>query len=198
LHEAEDLTQEVQIRLYLARLRGVSITPGSWHSTCRSVLNDYLRHLRQQRQWLVSLEECTNYPAPANADDNDTFLETCLQVLCKQQREVLRLHVIEEWSFAEIAEVLGKSPEAVQKQYQRAIARLRKYFCSQDKRGGVEVIRFVFGCGSFSGQVGENPSCFAPRKRLLYTEGCEERPRHQQGDASGMECFHLPTPVSAA
>jgi RNA polymerase sigma factor (sigma-70 family) len=136
LHEAEDLTQEVQVRLYLARLRGVSITPGYWHSTCRSVLNDYLRHLRQQRQWLVSLEECTNYPAPANADDNDTFLETCLQVLCEQQREVLRLHVIEEWSFAEIAEVLGKSPEAVQKQYQRAIARLRKYFCSQDKRGG--------------------------------------------------------------
>jgi len=28
LHEAEDLTQEVQVRLYLARLRGVSITPG--------------------------------------------------------------------------------------------------------------------------------------------------------------------------
>jgi DNA-directed RNA polymerase specialized sigma24 family protein len=50
LHEAEDLTQEVQVRLYLARLRGVSITPGYWHSTCRSVLNDYLRHLRQQRQ----------------------------------------------------------------------------------------------------------------------------------------------------
>jgi DNA-directed RNA polymerase specialized sigma24 family protein len=62
LHEAEDLTQEVQVRLYLARLRGVSITPGYWHSTCRSVLNDYLRHLRQQRQWLVSLEGVPTIP----------------------------------------------------------------------------------------------------------------------------------------
>ncbi len=180
LHEAEDLTQEVQIRLYLARSRGVSITPGYWHHTCRSVLNDYLRHLRQERECLVSLEECTDFPSPANAEDDGSFLEECWQVLCEQQREVLRLHVVEEWSFAEIAEVLGKSPEAVHKQYQRAIARLRKYFCSQDRRaGGVEVIRFVFGCGSFSGQAGENPSCFTPRKRLLYTESCEERPKHK-------------------
>ena len=147
LHEAEDLTQEVQIRLYLARSRGVSITPGYWHRTCRSVLNDYLRHLHQERECLVSLEECTDCPAPANAEDDVTYLETCLQVLCEQQREVLRLHVVEEWSFAEIAEVLGKSPEAVHKQYQRAIARLRKYFCSPDKRGGVEVMWFVFSCG---------------------------------------------------
>lgn len=135
LHEAEDLAQEVQIRLWLAQQYGSQCNHLFWSRTCRSVLCDHLRRLRRERQLFVPLEEVVDYPASSCSNDLLLCLDECLSLLPDEQRTIVRLHVEEGMTFAEIASELGKTPCAVQKQYQRAIQKLRKYFDLPDNRG---------------------------------------------------------------
>lgn len=136
LHEAEDLAQEVQIRLWLARQQGVESNDLLWRRTCRSVLCDHLRRLRRERQLFVPLEEAVDYPAPSCSNDLVLCVDEALSLLPDEQRTIVRLHVEERMTFSEIASKLGKTSCAVQKQYQRAIRKIRKYFDLPDNRGG--------------------------------------------------------------
>lgn len=149
-HEAEDLTQEVQVRLWLAQQQGVESNDLLWHRTCRSVLCDHLRRLRRERQLFVPLEEAIDSPAPSPEYDLPLCLDECLSVLSLEQQTIVRLHIEEGKTFAEIAFELRKTPCAVQKQYQRAINKLRKYLHLPDSGGGrmgyvgVEVSEGIF------------------------------------------------------
>lgn len=136
LHEAEDLAQEVQIRLWLARQQGLESNDLLWYRTCRSVLCDHLRRLSRERQLFVPLEEAIDCPAPSPDYDLPLCLDECLSVLSLEQQTIVRLHIEEGKTFAEIASELRKTPCAVQKQYQRAIQKLRNYFDLPDNRGG--------------------------------------------------------------
>lgn len=135
-HEAEDLAQEVQLRLWLARQQGVESNDLLWYRTCRSVLCDHLRRLSRERQLFVPLEEAIDCPAPSPEYDLQLCLDECLSVLSLEQQTIVRLHIEEGKTFAEIASELRKTPCAVQKQYQRAIQKLRKYLNLPDSRGG--------------------------------------------------------------
>jgi len=136
LHEAEDLTQEVQIRLWLAQQQGTESSEALWCCTCRSVLCDHLRRLRRERQRLVPLETVIEHPAPAQDNALVLCIHESLSLLPDTQRTIVHLHVAERMTFAQIAVELGSTPCAVQKQFQRAIKKLRKYFDLPDKGGG--------------------------------------------------------------
>lgn len=135
-HDAEDLTQEVQIRLWLTQQRGTEPHEVLWRCTCRSVLCDHLRRLRRERQLLVPLETAIDHPAPAQDNDLVICIHESLSLLPDTQRTIVHLHVVEGMTFAQIASELGKTPCTVQKQYQRAIQKLRKYFDLPDNGGG--------------------------------------------------------------
>lgn len=124
--DTEDLTQEVEIRLWQARSRGAEVNYRYWLRTCRSVLNDYLRRLCQQREIFVPLEEAMDSPAPSAEEGPRLCLDECLQLLSSEQQEVVWLHVVQGFTFVEIGEALGKDSSVVKKTYQRAIRRLRK------------------------------------------------------------------------
>lgn len=145
LHDAEDLAQEVQIRLWLAQQHGSECNHLLWRRTCRSVLCDYLRRVRRERQLFVPLEEAVDYPAPSCSNDLVLCVDEALLLLPDEQRTIVRLHIEEEMTFSEIAFELGKTPCAVQKQYQRAIQKLRKYFDLPDNRGGVKPLIWWLG-----------------------------------------------------
>ncbi|GIV20177.1 MAG: hypothetical protein KatS3mg023_1928 [Armatimonadota bacterium] len=136
LREAEDLTQEVQIRLWQAQQQGTESSDALWRCTCRSVLCDHLRRLRRERQLLVPLETAIDHPAPAQDNDLVICIHESLSLLPDTQRTIVHLHVVEGMTFEQIAVELGKTPCAVQKQYQRAIQKLRKYFDLPDNGGG--------------------------------------------------------------
>lgn len=87
LHEAEDLTQEVQLCLWLAQQQGVESNDLLWYRTCRSVLCDPLCRLQRERQLFVSLEEATDCPPPSPAYDLLLCLDECLSLLSNEQRK---------------------------------------------------------------------------------------------------------------
>lgn len=144
LHEAEDLAQEVQIRLWQAQQHSSECNPLLWRCTCRLVWCDHLRRLRRERQLFVPLEEAVDYPAPSCSNDLLLCLDECLSLLPNEQQTIVRLHLEEGMTFSEIAIELGKTPCAVQKQYQRAIQKLRNYFDLPDNRGG-KTVHLVVG-----------------------------------------------------
>ncbi|MGQ9791434.1 MAG: RNA polymerase sigma factor [Armatimonadota bacterium] len=136
--DAEDLTQQVCLRLCQAGFTPDDAPPAYGRRTCHIVLFDYLRQRYRERELFVPLDAVRDCPAPAQrlCDEEGVFLQECLQVLSGKQRQVVQMHFEEEMSFVEIAEVLGCTPRAVRSLYQRAINRLRKHFNVQDKRGG--------------------------------------------------------------
>lgn len=168
--DTEDLTQEVEIRLWQARSRGAEVNYRYWLRTCRSVLNDYLRRLCQQREIFVPLEEAMDSHAPSVEEGPRLCLDECLQLLSSEQQEVVWLHVVQGFTFVEIGEALGKDSSVVKKTYQRAIRRLRKYFTSPDTAGGVEgETVWSWGRKIFAGIV-QGTSPFAPLERLYIWE----------------------------
>ncbi|MGQ9882070.1 MAG: RNA polymerase sigma factor, partial [Armatimonadota bacterium] len=136
--DAEDLTQQVCLRLCEAGFTPDDAPPAYWRRTCRVVLFDYLRQRYRERELFVPIDAVRDCPAPAQGlcEDEGAFLQECLQVLSGKQRRVVQMHVEEEMSFDQIAEVMECTPSAVRKLYHRAIKKLRKHFNVQDKRGG--------------------------------------------------------------
>ena len=137
--DAEDLTQQVCLRLCEAGFTPDDAPPACWRRTCRVVLLDYLRQRYRERELFVPLDALRDCPAPAQGlcDEEGVFLQECLRVLSGKQRQVVQMHFEEEMRFDQIAEVMGCTPSAVRKLYHRAIIRLRKHSNVQDTRGGV-------------------------------------------------------------
>jgi RNA polymerase sigma-70 factor (ECF subfamily) len=133
---AEDLTIETFWRIYRARARfDPSRSFGAWAR--RIATNLALEHLSRCRP-LKSLDNDlpiralgTGTPDPVAADVRTKVL-AALDQLPAKLRVAVRLAMIEERSYAEIADALGISTNGVKSRVFRAIRLLRK---SLEKRG---------------------------------------------------------------
>jgi len=134
---AEDLTIETFWRIYRARARfDPSRSFGAWAR--RIATNLALEHLSRCRP-LKSLDNDlpiralgTGTSDPAVAADVRTKVLAALDQLPAKLRVAVRLAMIEERSYAEIADALGISTNGVKSRVFRAIRLLRK---SLEKRG---------------------------------------------------------------
>jgi RNA polymerase sigma-70 factor, ECF subfamily len=136
--EAEDLTQEVFLRA-LRHLDGYQSASGSF----RPYLIAVARNLARDR-WRSQQRQARRGQDPTVAEDLDEGPEAA--VLAAEQRaeliaalaqlppdyqRVLRLRLMEGQSAAEVAAVLGRTPEAVRQLQHRALAALRAGLTSE-------------------------------------------------------------------
>jgi RNA polymerase sigma-70 factor, ECF subfamily len=134
---AEDLTIETFWRIYRARTRfDSSRSFGAWAR--RIATNLALEHLSRRRPE-TSLDNGSPIPAPATGmSDPAITADVCAKVLAAfdelpaKLRVAVRLAIIEERPYAEIADALGISTNGVKSRVFRAIRLLRK---SLQKRG---------------------------------------------------------------
>jgi RNA polymerase sigma factor (sigma-70 family) len=134
---AEDLTVETFWRIYRARTRFDPRRPfGAWAR--RIATNLALEHLSRRRPE-TSLDNGSPIPAPATGmSDPAITADVCAKVLAAfdelpaKLRVAVRLAIIEERPYAEIADALGISTNGVKSRVFRAIRLLRK---SLQKRG---------------------------------------------------------------
>jgi RNA polymerase sigma-70 factor, ECF subfamily len=136
--EAEDLVQEVFLYLY-RRSALYDSAKGSAHSWLIQVT--YTQALWRRRK----LKSRGFYELPSPVDANKTKLQNCptydgsveglfgrngwrrlQELLTDEQRETLRLHFFEGYTFAEIAEKLGESYGNVRNHHYRGLEKLRK------------------------------------------------------------------------
>ena len=128
---ADDVTQEAFLRAWRSLDRFDLERPfGPW--VCRIAANLAVNHVRSPRAREEGLpdghaETRTNAPGPLGAlldAEGATVLERAMGQLPQEQRAVLVLRVVEELSYAEIAETLGISPGTVMSRLFRARERL--------------------------------------------------------------------------
>jgi len=93
-----------------------------------TVFND---RKRQQRQ--VELEPDSAWFEPPQRDHPaERTLRRALSALAGDQREVVVLHVWGELTFAQVAEVLGISPNTAASRYRYALSKLREVMCVKE------------------------------------------------------------------
>jgi RNA polymerase sigma-70 factor (ECF subfamily) len=93
-----------------------------------TVFNDRKRQHRQ-----VELEPDSAWFEPPERDHTaERTLRRALSALAGDQREVVVLHVWGELTFAQVAEVLGISPNTAASRYRYALSKLREVMCVKE------------------------------------------------------------------
>jgi RNA polymerase sigma-70 factor (sigma-E family) len=120
-HEAEDLTQAVFVRLYLAWGR---VRADGAHAYARRVLlNEFLGRRRRREQPVDALPD---QPDPAGGSPDDRLvLSAALRAVPARQRAVVVLRYWEGLSVDQTAALLGVTPGTVKSQSARGLAALR-------------------------------------------------------------------------
>ena len=113
---AEDVLQDTFVKLLTGGLR---CTPGkeqSWlYRVARNLCYDRLRRAKREQAYSA---------APQSEEPGYAYIELIASLSPKEQ-EIVTLKIVGGLSHREIGQVLGISPKAAQKRYERAIESLR-------------------------------------------------------------------------
>ena len=130
--DAEDVIQQVFARAFMERGRKKKIRrPGPY--LYRMAANACTDHLRKHKKTEVPLEVVPDEDLAADPENSEPRaalieirrIEALLRHLPEKQAEVIRLRVIDELSFAEIAEMLGCSESTIKSRFRYGIEKLR-------------------------------------------------------------------------
>ncbi len=133
-HEAEEVGQEVFLKLHQARQRGAPpLASGPWLTTVAVNACHDRRRSGWWRWWRERGESLDDRSPSSTGTPEDAAVggETRrriwrgLQRLSRRQREVFVLRQVEGWSTAEVAEMLGLSVGSVKQHLFRAVRELR-------------------------------------------------------------------------
>ena len=139
--DAQDITQEVFVRAW-KHLKTYTdrYTFKTWIlAIARNASIDFLRKRKQltfsdfeaegDELWEATIVDHEQLLPDALAEraSNKLLLERYITKLSVEMREVILLHYIEDLTFREIAEIVGRSLNTVKSRHQRAIARLRTF-----------------------------------------------------------------------
>ena len=136
--DAEDLTQDTFIKAYkkLVSLKDTSVFK-SWlyQIAYRTTVN----HLKKKSIKFLSLfndPESINeisYEVDYSSGEYGEKVTKIFATLSYKEHTLLVLRAIEEMSYSEISQVVGKSPAVLRKRYERLINKLKKEFPSQEE-----------------------------------------------------------------
>ncbi|MEC0128254.1 RNA polymerase sigma factor [Paenibacillus pabuli] len=130
--EAEDAVQDILVKAYeKINLYKPNVNFSSWlYKMAYHHCINIIRRKKMQQKWklgLVNPNQTAN--SPAEIMERQLFSEPLNRALGKLntvERNLLVLRIYEEKSFAEIGEILNKSPESVKKKYTRTKNKLKK------------------------------------------------------------------------
>jgi RNA polymerase sigma-70 factor (ECF subfamily) len=135
-HEADDVTQEVFLKLFEAHQLGDrAVAWGPWltrvavnacHDRRRS---GWWKWWREQHQEFVEAQFSARGPTPEQAAlSNESRLAVwqSFRQLSARQQEVFVLRQLEGWSTEEVADTLGLSPGSIKRHLYRAVHQMRR------------------------------------------------------------------------
>lgn len=139
--EADDLCQDIWLEALrsLATFEGKSAFRGWIHGVAVNVSR---RRYRKKTVQHVPLENGITAHQPGISADTATaaaearvLLQEALPRLPDEQREVVILHELQGFSYAEIAQIIGCPNGTVKSRLHYAIAALRRMICTDDVKG---------------------------------------------------------------
>ncbi|KWX80451.1 RNA polymerase subunit sigma [Paenibacillus riograndensis] len=137
--EAEDAVQDIFIKAYQNiwdyKLQA-NFTSWLYRVSYHHCLNQ-LRRQKFQNQLRRLLRQDVTAKSAEQVVENRLFSESvaaALQKLSIEERNLVILRIFEDKSFAEIAEILGKSTVTVRKRYERTRSKLRESIARREKQ----------------------------------------------------------------
>ena len=137
---ADDLTQEVLLRLLRCQRRQQALTRAYLHRTCQSVLCDHQRRCDRE-PLILPLDDCCLCVVVERGYQQveiELLLEQALAQLKPLERAVVERHYLQEQTFDAIGKELGIPNERAKKICQRAIKKMQKWAQS---RGGEIILK---------------------------------------------------------
>ena len=148
--EAEDLTSRIFIKVFKKiksyRERGIPFS--AW--LFRVAHNEIVDHYRTKGPVCKSFEEIYENPVSSESDPERVILEEetrkkileALTKLTPDQREVIVLRYLQEFSISEIAKIMDRSETAIRSLLQRALRRLNKVLLSGGEEEEAKIYLF--------------------------------------------------------
>ena len=134
---AEDVTQEVFVRIYRMRKRWFRKAAfRTW--LYRMTLNtsrELLRNQRRSHRLVEAIPSTIQFTTDDGPDTDEVDLGQVLNVLPQKQREVVLLRFYERMSVAETAKALGCREGTVKSHLHKAIRTMRKNLSTRDGTG---------------------------------------------------------------
>jgi RNA polymerase sigma-70 factor (ECF subfamily) len=126
-HDAEDALQAAFVRVALYP-RGLAEADHPWAYLLRIVRNEALKITQRRRddEWLSQATEAWTKDSPIDFEAHQ-LVQRSLDKLPPSQSEVVVLKIWEGMTFAEIADVLGESPNTAASRYRYALEKLSHY-----------------------------------------------------------------------
>lgn len=126
-HDAEDALQAAFVRMALYP-QGLAEASHPWAYLLKIVRNEALKIVQKKRadEWLSLAVEAWTDHAPIDFEARQ-LVQRSLERLPPSQSEVVVLKIWEGLTFAEIAEVLGESPNTAASRYRYALEKLTQY-----------------------------------------------------------------------
>ena len=135
-HDAEDALQAAFVRVALYP-RGLAEADHPWAYLLRIVRNEALKITQKRRddEWLSQANEAWTEDALFDFEARQ-LVQRSLERLPPSQSEVVVLKIWEGMTFAEIADVLGESPNTAASRYRYALQKLSQYLQPLAEQGG--------------------------------------------------------------
>ena len=126
-HDAEDALQAAFVRVALYP-QGLAEASHPWAYLLKIVRNEALKIIQKKRadEWLSLAVEAWTDQTPIDFEAQQ-LVQRSLEKLPPSQSEVVVLKIWEGMTFAEIAEVLGESPNTAASRYRYALEKLTQY-----------------------------------------------------------------------
>jgi RNA polymerase sigma-70 factor (ECF subfamily) len=129
--DAEDALQAAMVRITV-KPHALAGADHPWPYFLRVVRNEALKIVRRRRSVNAAsgfVDRVIETEDSVEKDDNRNQIRIALGRLPQNQCEVVVLKIWEGMTFAEIAEVLGKSPNTVASRYRYAMEKLQQQLC---------------------------------------------------------------------
>ena len=128
--DAEDIVQEAFVRYWKARERDHSLPPNLLFTIAKRIAIDYARkrEARRNRETAAqAFESSEAFFAPSFEErERQELIEAAMRALPDNQREVLVLKMWSGFTFEEIGQCLGISPNTASSRYRYALNQLRE------------------------------------------------------------------------
>jgi RNA polymerase sigma-70 factor, ECF subfamily len=126
--DAEDALQSALMRI-ARKPKLLAAADRPWAYLVTIVRNESLKIVERRRPGMSlasMLASCRPEECPLEQEESREQVQVALQKLPAQQGEVIVLKIWEEFTFAEIADLLGESPNTVASRYRYALEKLEK------------------------------------------------------------------------
>nr|WP_187698611.1 sigma-70 family RNA polymerase sigma factor [Paenibacillus alvei] len=122
--EAEDALQEIFIQAYRNIKQYIRNTNfAAW--LYKITYNHSMNVLKKRNRWYRLLLRCRELEPSSSPVDQEAIVENLLELLTVEERHILLLRAVEQYSFNEIADIMDTNPATIRKKYERLRTKLR-------------------------------------------------------------------------